>query len=507
MTDTLQRLHKDERGAVMVMFAMFIGLMLVGGALAIDAGRVTATHSEMQSFVDNIALAAAAELDGKVDAIDRATAAGRSAALDDYQTFGAGQALDASDTTALSFRFLSGLPASDGAPIPSSLDTNNDADAAYVLVRTATPKSVYHYLAEVGSKLTGGPDIADAQVIAEAVAGRKQFVCDITPMFFCTPGPNYEPVPGRMIHLRSGGSGAAYQPGNFGFLDLNFDPDAGCGNPNQGANFFRCVLGRRAGTTRCFESSGVNARPGQMTGAAASGFNTRFDIYLTNLNPTADFTPAPNVVKGIVKNGGGGGCIGNNPQATTDSMALPRDNCFDPDSGLCTGTVGDRFGNSSAANPQWDRAGYLATNHGSSGWTPPLNAGGYSTNTRYGLYLAEIDRANAISATEAIITDTDAVAEETGRPYCNTTVPADQLSPQRRLLVAAAIDCAANPFNGNAASLPVESYVRVFVTEPVIADGGSNTDVWVEEVELVARGDGSGGTGEGFVHDVVQLYR
>ena len=58
-------------------------------ALTLDIGRLSATHTEFQSFADNVALAAAGELDGKNDAITRATAAAANM-ISDSQTFANG---------------------------------------------------------------------------------------------------------------------------------------------------------------------------------------------------------------------------------------------------------------------------------------------------------------------------------------------------------------------------------------------------------------------------------
>ena len=50
--------------------------MLFGTAgLVLDSGRVYTTHSQMQAFADQMAIVAANELDGRDDAIQRATKA------------------------------------------------------------------------------------------------------------------------------------------------------------------------------------------------------------------------------------------------------------------------------------------------------------------------------------------------------------------------------------------------------------------------------------------------
>jgi hypothetical protein len=306
---------------------------------------------------------------------------------------------------------------------------------------------------------------------------------------FCSPnGSNYAAVPGRMIHLKSGGAGASWGPGDFGLLDLNFDPSGVCGNPNSGANYFRCVLGASAGITQCFVKRGVDIRPGQLTGAAAAGFNTRFDMYLTSLaarKNDALFAPAPNVIKGYQTPGNG--CVETNPTPSTNTEKLPRDDCFGAGD-LCNG---DRFGDGT-----WSvgKAAYIAMNYGGA-W----NSGAV---TRYGLYNDEIAKGGGAASMTAIL---PAGRAETGRRTCSTQPAAP---PWRRDLTAAVIDCQANPIRGNASDVPVLKFVRLFLTEPAGDGGGTNnSDVWVEEIEEIEPFGGAGAAGTGFIHEVVQLYR
>jgi hypothetical protein len=75
--------------------------------------------------------------------------------------------------------------------------------------------------------------------------------------------------------------------------------------------------------------------------------------------------------------------------------------------------------------------------------------------------------------------------------------------------VAAAIDCNAYPLGGAAEDVPVEEFVKLFLTEPVGDDGLSppTLDIWAEVIGS-AGGDGSGnGDDGGIFRDVVQLYR
>lgn len=65
----------DARGTVAIQTLIFSVLLFGSAGLVLDAGRVYATHSQMQAFADQMAIAAANELDGGDDAIERAAQA------------------------------------------------------------------------------------------------------------------------------------------------------------------------------------------------------------------------------------------------------------------------------------------------------------------------------------------------------------------------------------------------------------------------------------------------
>lgn len=479
---TARRLAVAEDGAVLVLVTFTLPIVLILAAFVVDLGRASAEQTELQAFADHVALAAAGELDGEAGAIGRARTAAAAFIAGDAQTWAEGAtALDVdADVT---FRFLADLPADDDAAIDASFETTSDADARFVEA-TVTPRTVTHLIApaaEAGLRAIGvdaGLGTATA-VSATAVAGFTEWVCDVTPLMFCKPDDDtiYNSLSGRMISLKSTSSWA---PGAFGLLDNLASPDGPCGDPNQGANFWRCATALVEGATRCTpRRAGVDIRPGNVSGPTESGLNVRFDIYATSLNSeksNPNFAPAPNVVKGIKKKGGGSGCIGNNFDPSPDVMGLPRDACFATDS-----CPRGRFGTG-----VWDAAGYVANNHGG---TAPA---GYSLgDSRYEMYLAEIDAAGG--------GDILAGLSQTGRPECSSQMDPD---PERRVLVAAAVDCASLP-GGNASGVPVEDYWRIFMTEPAGVSG--NGDVWAEVIDRV---DPFGaGAAQGILRDVTQLYR
>jgi len=502
---------RGEAGTVAILWGTALVAFLGFLAITLDIGRLQATHTELQSFADNVALAAAGELDGRNDAITRATNAAANM-ISDSQTFANG-ANTLSGSTDYSLTFHTALPASDLTPLGADATTNSNR-AKYVEV-VLTPKSLSMSLASALDQLVGGNGFNAATVSAEAVAGFTQAACDISPLMFCLP-PNWQTTlgVGDQILLRSGGNGAAWGPGNFGFIDLASFEDTSGVCADEGGNKLACLIAAQSSITQCVLTNGLTTEPGQKVGITNAAFNVRFDIYRAVLNGeknNPDFAPAPNVIKGIKKKGGGGACIQGNEELTPDTVALGRDTCLI--SGTCGGS--NRFGDGS-----WDRAGYLDTNHnladgvddglGSDTHLPPLT--GTDTQyagTRFGMYLREIAYGNTNPYSppnaDAIL---DPSLSETGRPMCSNNMSTD---PARRVVTAAGVDCAQNPVSGSTSGVPVTRFVSVFLTEPVGDDGGSppSFDIYGEVVgfpDVVGAGAGGSGFG-GIFRDVVQLYR
>jgi hypothetical protein len=191
------------------------------------------------------------------------------------------------------------------------------------------------------------------------------------------------------------------------------------------------------------------------------------------------------VIKGYKPNGGGS-CIGNNPTAS-NVAELPQASCLL--SGTCSGPS-PRFSDSQTVE-EAQRQAYVQHNYTDVGMAD--RTGG--ATSRYQMYQNEI--ANAAGSD---ILDTSAGLEESGRPMCSSNMSSN---PDRRVLVAAAVDCSTLP-PGNASNVPVIDFYRIFLSN--IAGAPDPTDVWVEVIEHVDPFSG-GAPGSGFAHDFVQLYR
>lgn len=470
---------RADGGAILVLWGLFLAVAFGFLALAFDLGRIATTQTQLQSFADQVALAAAGELDGRADAIARAEVAATNL-ISGTQTYASGsQTLGAGDIT---LTFLRTLPADDGADAPGAVTTDG-RQARYVRVDIAR-RTVFTPFSHVNARLTGGSRLSGG-VSASATAGLTAWACDVTPLFFCVPDQSWRAAGniGQQILLRSGGQGAAWGPGNFGFLDVSslpVDSSGPCAGLN-GAQLYRCLVGAERGITACIETRlGVDTQPGQRVGLAEA-FNTRFDIYqgsMQGMRSNPAYRPAPNTIQGTLPRGGNV-CRGNNVDPS-DALPLPRDTNL---------TGGNRFGNG-----VWDRAGYVGHNH--LGAYPP---GTGATSTRYQMYLAEIEAAAGRAPPDNVPLPG---FSETGAPRCyNGGAPS---APDRRVVVAAAIDCGANEIRGSSTNIVPLEYVRLFLTEPV-RSSGNDTDIMVEVVGP-AGGAGSGNL-NGIYQDFVQLYR
>ena len=478
----LRHLADDTRGGILALSVVLLLFVLGTGGLVLDFGRVWNSQSELQAFADHAALVAAGELDGTADAITRANNA-LAQLISDRQAY-ANQdvTLDVNDLQAT---FLRGLPAADTDNDFSPFVTADPTLAQFVRV-VVNPHTVSTVFANALLAVSGNAQI-DLDVAAAAVAGYTQYVCDITPLMFCAPdGMDRDTlrswVPGRQIRLKAQGF---WGPGAFGLLDLNFDENGPCGPPNQGANFFRCAVAVERSITRCFSRRGVDIRPGQAVGPSESGLNVRFDVYGTSLQSKRndpDFAPAPNVIKGH-KPSGGGSCINNTP-APSNVAPLPQASCLLAEN--CSGPS-IRFSSSQTVD-EGQRQDYVQQNYTDAGMADKT-AG---ANTRHQMYENEI--ANSAGGD---ILDTAAGLEESGRPMCSSNMSSN---PDRRVLVAAAIDCSTLP-PGNASNVPVLDFYRIFMTN--IAGYPDPADVWVEVIEPIDPFQPA----SVFAHDFVQLYR
>ena len=431
-----------EDGSVLVFFVVSIVAILGIVALSFDMGRRASTQTDMQSFSDNVALAAAGELDGQPDAITRARAAAVEAINAASETLKAGasgtaQALTFNPLTDLVF--YTTLPATD---TPASFATADLTASKYVLP-TANTTTLGEEAAFVGVRLDtvdvdwmfaglfGSDNLPDEAVGAIAIAGSAGYTCEVSPVMFCLPpvAGTSSPVElqtlaeGRAVQLRSVGRNAQWNAGQFGFLDIDWllsDPNAAageCASLSPESRRQACLLAQ--GINACFNSNGVEIQPGQRSGQETAGFNLPFGIFEQTMN-TLRGAPGYEVGPHVV----GGRQVSNNCRdtgASLDTAGFPLDDCH-----YASNCTDGRFGDGDWSDR---RDTYLDVNYRHtetvSGLETEINSGSFfdfpdpsgRTLTRYEYYLLEIARAANGGRMPAEIT-----LPETGRTYEFTDV-------------------------------------------------------------------------------------
>lgn len=517
MRNVLKHWKNDEEGATLVFVGVCLTVLLGFAAVTFDLGRQAATRTDMQSFVDHVALAAAGELDGRPGARARASAAANQLIVsrsiggrdfEDRATFA--NAAQRSLQTDDDFRifFLDDIPDEDVTDInPADFEATSDFDARMVMV-LADETNVSRPFFRAFSALAGTTG-TDASVGAYAIAGSTEYACDVPTLMFCMPqGGDPQPFEGQTIKLRTGqDSGAAWGPGNFGFLnptDILVDEEGVCvdnkGNPLKGVSLKTCIIAASGNRTLCMPTTrGVELEPGQNTGTLAAVFNTRFDIYNENMNSKKNdpnYAPGPHTVSGL-KPKGGGQCIGNNAELTGDTMAFPPDDCFATNS--CP--YGDgRF----SGNSEWAGSGrtlYINTNYGDPAGSTTVDPFSSAT-TRFQFYKEEVAKAKATG--KPILPNRSA---DNGGVQCSPEAN-KSADPNRRVFIVAGLDCSGGDVKGRNTVVPVK-YYEAFLLSPVGKGSGKEDkfDLFVEIVGEVG-GDTAGDADEAALfRTVVDLLR
>jgi len=471
-----QGLWTDTDGFILPYVTILLVVIIGVSALAVDGARFVSLESQLQHGADQLALAAAAELDTKPDAITRADNA-LTTTLASFRTrtlFGTGSDLNVScPIDATCRRYLSSLPASDATiPIPNSVVTTDPLLAHFVEV-TVTPVTIPTVFPV---SFFGGSTFPARST---AVAGAHKNLCQFTPMYVCNP---YEPVGNtdyqhatdllvandvadpdaiqhrQMISMRYS-PGNFDQPGNYGFLDV---PGTGCGG--LGCGTVNGVARVRPGT--CLNASGVNTQTGLGGSAIANAFNVRFDRYqgsMSGHSNDADYAPALDVRKGYLNDNK---TCGNNPNIgpTTATESLPQDTC----TGTCSTVGTGNYDISTSATSYWQ------VEHPTALSAAPTPTAGNPVPSRYSVYKYEIAKGTNPGGLNDKSQGTTATNGELGRPKCNTKVPPTDVD--RRILVTAVLNCralaAAGTFSGgHQTNLPVAGYAKMFLLQPVDGTG------------------------------------
>ena len=464
---------KKEQGAILVMGA-FILIILIGiAAFALDLGRLYVLRTEMQNAVDAAAISAASELDGKAGARDRAMVAANQEVLSHLAHFSKQSEL-LKNLQDKDFTFYSWIgSSSDSSEKPCSepedgkCEATGDADASYVKIKLEpadaddSDYTVDLYFLPILSLISSEPVATTASTQVEALAGSQLKVCNFPPLFICDPteGGGPDLIPGQMVVLHEqGGPSAPWSPGTFGWLqptkDVNDD------DPNDDGLTSNKLLAYRLGSKYGQEcTSTIEVKGGQIANWPRWGLNTRFGLYKRPEYRNEFFPSAPNVVD------------------------YPRDdNLTLIDSGEC-GPSGQRFGNTQWLNTEcadqpstYSWADYNSNYHGDVGTDHGSRLEYYNWELEPLVNLPEnkMDNADLHDNEEQCLAGDDKACRMLfGDPNLLNIVPNTidyDDSYKRRELFVGVVACAANDVKANSI-LNIEEvgakWMRFFMTEHV----------------------------------------
>ncbi|MDT8452507.1 MAG: Tad domain-containing protein, partial [Gammaproteobacteria bacterium] len=247
-------------GAILIMAAMILILLIGIAAFALDIGRLYVLHTEMQNAVDAAVISAAAELDGEAGARDRAKAAAAQDMLNHLAHFsGKIELLEDLQSESGIFTFYTWIGGSfDSSELPSDCvetepgkcDASGDDDASYVQIRLdpelfADSDGRYEidlYFLPVLSVL-GIETPTTASTKVTALAGSHYQVCNYPPMMICDPSEGGDVLnPGEMVVLKE--HSTSWEPGTFGWLV----PTEVAEDPNDDTSGVNELLARRLGS-------------------------------------------------------------------------------------------------------------------------------------------------------------------------------------------------------------------------------------------------------------------
>jgi Flp pilus assembly protein TadG len=290
---------RRQRGAVAIIVALSLVVMVGFMGLAIDGGRLDLTKTELQNAADACALAAAYELTGNTisaEAFQRAEAAGRLVAQQNRTDF-------------------------QSTPVAASqvsVEYNSVLTGGSWVTAAGTPSGSSKYVRCVIQRTGIAPyfmqalGIGDQTVtsLATATLAPAQSNCAV-PMGLCVVGggtaPNFGYTQGNWYGLDfQDTGGAANYTGNFRWIDFDpSNPTPGCSG--AGAQELSCVMAGAGQcslpapiTGSCASSGSASPTPGCVgqNGNVASmetSYNSRFGVYRNGAGNPQKTTAAPDI--------------------------------------------------------------------------------------------------------------------------------------------------------------------------------------------------------------------
>ncbi|MEM6548407.1 MAG: Tad domain-containing protein [Pseudomonadota bacterium] len=329
----MTRYMRDEEGSVLI-FSLVIMILLFGFmGILVDTGRTVITHSRVQGYVDNLALAAANELDGQADALTRA----RAAVENDYIVKSALGGADGGEDFQLGdLYFLTDAPRADGRMLETEdfqdLITPDAALATHVLV-TGTAVDVEWGMLKFVNSLGQVASPEAFQVSTWAAARLETGFC-VEPMIsMCAPQNNdwsgFDPGSQvKMVKNRD----EVWEAGEYGIVTNISDDIHGTCSSYTGVDQLHCLMAINSHATDCgpnsvdFTADIPDINSGVDTYSVHAALNTRFGIFDPILGAIAvsdQVSPDANTISGALYS-----CTAEDFDEVSDSMGLPVDDCF-----------------------------------------------------------------------------------------------------------------------------------------------------------------------------------
>ncbi|MCK5003101.1 MAG: Tad domain-containing protein [Gammaproteobacteria bacterium] len=511
------------RGAILVMAAFLLVILIGIAAFALDLGRLYVLRTEMQNAVDAAVLSAAAELDGEADALVRAKTAADQAILGHLAHFSNQHAL-LEDLQATDFTFYSWIGSENdpsvspcGVEAPEKCDVTDAENASYVQIKLNSDLTnnerygIDLFFLPALSLVTTDPVATTASTTVAALAGsHRSTVCKYPPMVICDPTEitGTALTPGQMVVLKAQGPSGAWVPGGFGWLvptagDLADDPfDDGITQNNK-------LLAHRLGSKYgqgCTDPV-VTLNTGNKENWPRWGLNTRFGIYY-KVDGNAGNQSAPNIID----------------YPRDDELLVPL--TCDRDPGIKFGGSWDTMESECFTVPdkqprQYSRARYDLDFHATGPSVPDPTV----VDTRYKYYQWELDNAVTgglavkppvtvppeITPNERDCPDGDEGVncrildgEPTALNKLNDLVDTNNVD-ERRVLFVATVACVANnigPWNPVINLNEVDGkWMRFFMTEHV-SNPSESVNIYAEFINEVDKDDKD----DEHFKKVIQLY-
>ena len=396
MRSRLQRFGRDQGGGMAAPLALALPVLFGFAMLAIDGSRYFNLQTSVQAGADALALAGAAELDGRPDAFARANRAIATLTKNDPR-FGK----DVTPIAGVEVTFLKSLPTQESQPVgAANVTAIRQRPGSFRWRRRARSGSPASSWAPHGRRAATSRERRRAPSRgsrAWPARRRRSSICNPyegtgTDLFTAMNNPTTASVNRRrLIAMKEKSS--KYFPGNLGTCSR---PTAM--EPPTSATRWR-MPSRSAATSRAASSCGPVRFP------TAEAMNTRFDLYdgpFKGESANPSYRPALNVRKGFVRTKNGSDqcnpTLAYDPAIAPDkqglgkdvleSLGMPRDGCFYKNNGMQFGgaSMDGRVGDGT-----WDFERYWTVTYGSK----PGSLNGWSKSnlpSRYDVYRYEIEQ-------------------------------------------------------------------------------------------------------------------